>query len=59
MNLIQTLEAEEIKRLGWTWTRLEQETGESDTNIGRIRHGQEARPSQLAKFAKAFDRPFW
>lgn len=50
---------EERARLDWTWLKLEELTGESDTNIKRLRDGQEARPSQLAKFAKAFNRPFW
>jgi transcriptional regulator with XRE-family HTH domain len=56
--LAQFLESER-DRLGWTWTKLQEVTGESDSNIARLRSGQEARPSQLAKFAKAFDRPFW
>jgi len=50
---------EERKRLGLTWTEIEELTGEADSNIERLRKGQEAKPSQLSKIAKAFDRPVW
>lgn len=50
---------EEKARTGLSWIEIQDKTGESDSNIGRLRAGQEAKPSQLAKFAKVFDRPFW
>lgn len=50
---------EELERLQWSQLDLETASGIPDSTIGRIRSGQEARPSQLARLAKAFGRKFW
>ena len=39
--------------------QLEAASGIPDTTITRIRAGQEPKPSQIARFAKAFERDFW
>ena len=50
---------EEKQRTGLSWTKIEELIGEADSNIARLRAGQEARPSQLLRLAKVFNRPFW
>lgn len=50
---------EELDRLQWSQLDLEAASGIPDSTIGRIRNGQEAKPSQLAHFAKAFGCKFW
>lgn len=50
---------EELERLQWSQLQLEAVSGVPDSTIGRIRGGQEAKPSQLARLAKAFGRHFW
>lgn len=50
---------EELDRLQWSQLELEAASGIPDTTIGRIRSGQEAKPSQIAHLAKAFGRKFW
>ena len=49
---------EELDRLGWSQFQLEVESGIPDSTISRIRNGQEAKPSQIARFAKAFGCSF-
>jgi transcriptional regulator with XRE-family HTH domain len=49
----------ELERLNMSQQQLEAVSGIPDTTIMRIRAGQEAKPSQLARFAKAFERDFW
>lgn len=50
---------EELDRLDWSQLRLEAESGIPDQTISRIRAGQEPKPSQLARLAKAFGCQFW
>lgn len=50
---------DELDRLGWSQRDLERESGIPDSTIDRIRRGQEAKPSQIARLAKAFKRKFW
>lgn len=50
---------EELDRLQWSQLQLEEASGIPDSTIGRIRGGQEAKPSQIARLAKAFGRRFW
>jgi transcriptional regulator with XRE-family HTH domain len=49
----------ELDRLNMSQQQLEAASGIPDSTLGRIRAGQEAKPSQLARLAKAFDRDFW
>lgn len=51
--------AEELDRLQWSQLDLEVASGIPDSTIGRIRNGQEPKPSQLAHLAKAFGCKFW
>lgn len=50
---------EELERLQWTQLDLEAASGIPDSTLGRIRAGQEPKPSQIARLAKAFSRKFW
>lgn len=50
---------EELERLQWTQLDLEAASGIPDSTLGRIRAGQEPKPSQIARLGKAFSRKFW
>ena len=56
---LATFIQEELDLLGWTQRDLERESGIPDSTIDRLRKGQEAKPSQLARLAKAFGHKFW
>lgn len=51
--------AEELDRRNWSQLDLENRSGIPDSTIGRIRAGQEPKPSQVARLAKALGYKFW
>lgn len=50
---------EQLDRLNISQQQLESLSGIPDSTIGRIRAGQEPKPSQLARLAKVFGCQFW